>query len=85
MGQWLGWVVIIIGSLIPLSLFGIIISFVGNTTGVNILSNLISFPLAILGGLWWPIETMPEWLQVIGRMLPSYFAANLGTDIQFLD
>lgn len=78
MGQWLGLVVIIIGSLIPFSLFGIIISFVGNTTGVNILSNLISFPLAILGGLWWPIETMPEWLQVIGRMLPSYFAANLG-------
>jgi len=28
--------------------------------------------LAVLGGLWMPVSLFPDWMQVIGKCLPSY-------------
>lgn len=57
---------------IPLILIGIMISFAKRPELVNLLTNLIVFPLAIISGLWWPIEMMPKWLQAFGKLLPTY-------------
>ena len=34
--------------------------------------------LAALGGLWMPISILPSGLQTIGKLLPSYRAADIG-------
>lgn len=65
----------------PLLLLGIMISLIGTGNVVNLLSNLIVFPMAILSGLWWPLNMMPIWMQHIGRWLPAYRAAAFLRDL----
>ncbi len=36
-------------------------------------SNSIAFPLMFLSGAFWPVDIMPEYLQVVARMLPLYY------------
>ena len=43
----------------------------------NAQSNLLTFPMAIISGLWWPITMLPNWLQVIGKQMPTYFVNKL--------
>ncbi len=69
--EWLGMVLILLILVIPFSLIGVAISLAGNSSAVNILGNLCSFPLAIVGGLWWPLEMMPSWIVNIGKQLPT--------------
>lgn len=52
-----------------------IISLLGSDNVVNLLSNLIVFPMAILSGLWWPLSIMPPWVQKVGHWLPTYQTA----------
>ena len=41
-------------------------------------ANIISFLMMFLSGIFFPIETMPEWLQPISNLLPlTYFADGL--------
>ena len=35
--------------------------------------------MAVLGGLWLPLEMFPDWMQSIGKALPSHWIAKLGT------
>jgi ABC-2 type transport system permease protein len=37
--------------------------------------------LAALGGLWWPVEMFPEPMQVLARLMPSYWYAEMGRDV----
>lgn len=57
---------------ILLILIGFLISYVKKPNTVNLLTNLVVFPLAIISGLWWPISLMPKWLQNIGKLMPTY-------------
>lgn len=45
---------------------------------VPALANLVVFPMLFLGGTFFPIETMPNWLQNIAKFLPlTYFSQSL--------
>ncbi|APX72927.1 ABC transporter permease [Companilactobacillus allii] len=72
----------IIGTL-PLILVGILISLINNPTTVNILNNLVVFPLAIISGLWWPITIMPDWLQFIGKLMPTFELSSIDQAILY--
>ena len=63
---------------LPLCLIGISISFLKDENQIQLVSNLLAFPLAILGGLWWPTEIMPKTAQVIGKHLPIYPINHIG-------
>ena len=45
------------------------------------LGNIVTIGLAVLGGLWFPVNTFPNWLQHIAHVLPSYHLRKLGLDI----
>ncbi|WP_249974745.1 ABC transporter permease [Enterococcus sp. YC2-6] len=62
---------------LPLFLLGIIVSLTGTGNVVNLLSNILVFPMAIFSGLWWPLTSMPTWMQKIGILLPTYHSAQL--------
>ena len=38
------------------------------------LSNLVLFPIVMLGGSFFPFEAMPEWMAAIGRWTPNGLA-----------
>jgi ABC-2 type transport system permease protein len=61
----------LIGEL-PLFVIGLLISRVGREETLSVISNLLTFPVAIASGLWWPMTMLPQWLQVVGKALPTY-------------
>jgi ABC-2 type transport system permease protein len=42
---------------------------------------LVGIVLAMLGGLWVPVQFFPDALQTVARSLPSYWYAELGRDV----
>jgi ABC-type multidrug transport system permease subunit len=43
----------------------------------NVVGNLVVFPLALLGGSFFPFEMMPDWMASIGRFTPNGWAVTL--------
>jgi len=40
----------------------------------SVIGNLVVFPLALLGGSFFPFEMMPDWMAAIGRFTPNGWA-----------
>ncbi|VAW43447.1 hypothetical protein MNBD_CHLOROFLEXI01-2756 [hydrothermal vent metagenome] len=47
----------------------------------NALGTLVVLPMAALGGAWWPLEIVPDWMQVVGRFSPISWAMSGFQDI----
>ncbi len=37
--------------------------------------------LSALGGLWWPLEVTPDWMQQLARFLPTYWGLHAMQDV----
>jgi ABC-2 type transport system permease protein len=37
---------------------------------------LMQFPMMFLSGILFPMDQLPGWLQVVGKLLPLYYAAD---------
>jgi ABC-type multidrug transport system permease subunit len=48
-----------------------------NQRVANVIGNLIVFPLALLGGSFFPFEMMPDWMARIGRFTPNGWAITI--------
>lgn len=70
-------ILITVTGTVPLIFIGILISLSGNPATVNLLNNIIVFPLAIISGLWWPISMMPKWLQSLGKLTPTFELSSI--------
>lgn len=75
--QWLAIAGLMIIGQLPVLLMGVLLSFINRAETLSLASNLITFPLAIISGLWWPIRTLPTWLQPVGKQMPTYFLNDL--------
>lgn len=40
-----------------------------------------TFPAAALGGLWFPVELMPGFMQSVSKVFPTYYAMNAYQDV----
>lgn len=80
-GTWLSAGVGVWLALIPFSVIGLAIGFLGTVDSVQPITMLVYMAMAILGGLWFPVETFPAFLQHISKGLPSYWAAEVGRDM----
>jgi ABC-2 type transport system permease protein len=69
-GLWL-----LIGS-IPFLALGILLGTIRSTDAATAVSNLVYMGLSILGGLWMPLRSFPDWMQKLGEWLPSHAYAN---------
>jgi ABC-2 type transport system permease protein len=67
------------GTVFYLFLLPLAVSSAGQR-GADVRGNLLIFPLAMLGGCFFPFEVMPEWLARIGRLTPNGMAV-----VQFRD
>ena len=75
-GQWFTMAGVALVGQIPTLLMGVSISFLNRPETLSVVSNLITFPMAIVSGLWWPMSMLPSWLQPIGKLMPTYFVNN---------
>lgn len=47
-----------------------------NQRAANVIENLVIFPLALMGGSFFPFEMMPDWMARIGRFTPNGWAVT---------
>lgn len=66
-------------ALIPMVLIGLAIALWFAGAAGQALNTILLLVLSMLGGLWFPIDFFPEWMQTISKTLPSYWIGQLGT------
>jgi len=66
------WITLVGGGL--LSFFTMIQLLAPSETAGSVMASAITLPLAMLGGSFFPFETMPGWMASIGRLTPNGWA-----------
>lgn len=72
--QLLGMMVI---GMIPLSLLGLFLGFLGSANLTLALSTILTLLLSFASGLWIPLSFLPDLIQKIAPYLPSYHLGQL--------
>lgn len=74
-GSWVALLLLVLVLALCLSAFGMLITSVARTTNqLNAVGSVGGMALALMGGAWVPIETMPAWAQQAAPAIPTYWA-----------
>ena len=76
-GRWLGLALLHLAAVAPFALIGLAIGLLMRSSGAIATANLLFLTFAVLGGLWFPIDSMPAWIRQIAWALPSFHLAEL--------
>ncbi|WP_432972180.1 ABC transporter permease [Dactylosporangium sp. CA-233914] len=68
-GSWL--------SSLPFAALGVVIGYLAKPDSVQQVSALINLTLAAFGGLWVPVNLMPDALRYIAKLTPSYWTGQV--------
>ncbi|MFF9312845.1 ABC transporter permease [Streptomyces sp. NPDC014748] len=80
--QWLALTGVIWAGSLVFAALGVAIGYLASGDAVRPITMIIYFGLSILGGLWMPSTTFPQWLQDIAKWLPTHAYAALGRAIE---
>jgi ABC-type transport system involved in cytochrome c biogenesis permease component len=47
-----------------------------SSKAANLLTSLVVFPLLMMGGSFFPLDVLPDWMAAIGRLSPNGFVAD---------
>jgi ABC-2 type transport system permease protein len=75
------FIMVTFGSLAFLSLGFVIASFARNQETADALANALSLPMLFLGGVFFPVEAAPEWLQPLMRLIPLRYLVDALRDL----
>lgn len=79
--RWLALLAVLWVGVVPVGALGMVIGYATDSEVAFGLVYGVYMVLAALGGLWMPMSILPSGLQTIGKLLPSYRAADLGWHI----
>ncbi len=71
------FVALAVGSL-PFAALGLLLGYILDGDSVQMGTSVTMFALAILGGMWAPVQSFPSIMADVARVLPSYHFSNLG-------
>ncbi|MFF4020505.1 ABC transporter permease [Streptomyces sp. NPDC001843] len=80
--QWLALTGVIWAGSLVFAALGVAIGYVASGDAVRPITMIVYFGMSILGGLWMPSTTFPQWLQNIAKWLPTHAYAALGRAIE---
>ena len=80
--QWLALTGAIWAGSLVFAALGVAIGYLASGDAVRPITMIVYFGLSILGGLWMPSSTFPDWLQDIAKWLPTHAYAALGRAIE---
>ena len=66
----------ILGAMAFLALGYVIASFAKTEDAANGMTSMIQFPMMFLSGAFFPIDQMPQFLQVVARLIPLTYLAD---------
>jgi ABC-2 type transport system permease protein len=76
-----GWLRVTVGiwlAVIPFALMGLLIGQIGTPDSMQPIMSLAMMGMSLLGGIFIPVDTMPDWLLHIAQVLPSYWLGQVG-------
>lgn len=75
---WLVFIIALLGGIMFLGMGFTVSAFAKTVESVPAIANIVAFPMLFLGGVFFPIDSMPNWLQHIVQYMPlTYFAHAL--------
>ena len=77
-GAFLATIVVLWLGLLPTILIGIALGMLLKGGAAMAGGVITMMAMAIFGGLWMPLEMFPQWMQELGRLLPTYWISSLG-------
>ncbi|WP_370323836.1 ABC transporter permease [Euzebya sp.] len=76
--EWVALVASLVVGSLPFALVGLAIGVLAAPQAAAAIMNAVIIPLAIAGGLWFPLEVMPTFVADLAPALPTYHLAQLG-------
>jgi ABC-2 type transport system permease protein len=76
--QWAALVGATWAALLPFVLLGIGLGFLGTSESIQVVTTFLILTLALLGGMWFPVEILPGPVQSVAHALPSYWLNAIG-------
>lgn len=81
-GSWMALALLSLVLALALSAFGMLITAVARTMNqLNAVGSVGGMAMAMLGGAWVPVATMPGWAQAVAPGLPTYWAMEGFRDV----
>ena len=77
LGQWFALTALLWVSALPFALLGVFVGFMVTAETAYPVVTALLFLLGYFGGLFNPVSDMPQALQVVARLLPTYRQASL--------
>lgn len=65
-------------SMLPLVLLGLALGLALKPSAVQAAATIGMMGLAVIGGLWFPVEMFPTWLHTVAEFTPTYWIGRLG-------
>jgi ABC-2 type transport system permease protein len=69
LGSWL--------SALPFAMLGLVIGYLARPDSIQQVSGMLYLGLSALGGLWVPVEAMPQLMRRIADFTPTYWAGQV--------
>ncbi len=76
---WLASGGTLLAALLPMTLLGLVLGLWFKPQAASAATTLTMMAMSMIGGLWFPLDMLPSALQTVGKLLPSYWAGQLGT------
>ncbi|GGJ98148.1 ABC transporter [Streptomyces camponoticapitis] len=76
--QWAVLVLVLWAGTLPFTLLGIGNGYRLSAQSAGVVNTGALMGLAVIGGLWFPIEAFPEWLRTLAEYTPAHGFAELG-------
>ncbi|WP_423187901.1 ABC transporter permease [Alishewanella sp. d11] len=83
--QWVLLAVVLLLGTLPFALIGLILGLTLSDKAAPAVVNLVYLPMALLSGLWLPINMLPSLLQQASWIWPSYHLSQVGLKVIGMD
>lgn len=77
-GTWFTVLGLLLVALLPMVLLGLVIGLWFKQQTAGAVTTLTMLALSMIGGLFVPLDLMPQFMQTIGKAVPSYWAGQIG-------
>jgi ABC-2 type transport system permease protein len=74
---WLSLAGVLITGALPFCAFGLALGYLCGPNSAPAVINIVYLPMAIVSGLWMPVQVLPGFLQKVAPWLPAYHYSQL--------
>jgi ABC-2 type transport system permease protein len=78
--QWGTALITLWAGVLPFAVLGLAIGLFGKGDTVGAITGALMMPMGMLGGLWIPLNFLPDWMATLAHFFPTYWLGRIATD-----